>query len=1077
MLPICISYDIIKTAIIATAIATTNLSADNTRLSGGQYMEWDKINSEVFEQLCFDYAKTEYSQFRWESTPKSWDGNKDGEFQIEINRLNRILKGWYEAKYTYDANNAIPKAHMDSTLVSGILDGDVVYILFITDGRITNEFRRRAYALLRPHKIDVNFVDGEILERWLERHPKIHEKYFGKINGVLIKNKVIRIEDACFFDAVFSSPSFISPLKALTVSNDYFLYLGIKTSENITFDLNESSESLQILEKRRYTVSPGYNSLLIRCHTKKELTKRKIDIALVSAEDNREMCKRTLELSVKPTFNPRIVCFSQDKTLHDMYDYLSFSEQRNRALAISARGGMGKSHLIFNLMSSINLQDAMVMFGGFTEKDAENASLLCRLIMFLNFGTLYELSETAFLEFAARQVQVPISLLIALKNGTHNQISAIEAIKKFSKYVFRDNGISCYISGCSDMLFTHPSYIVIEDCHKLSSRYADLFSHIIQEYMTKKRYQTLIVSYRPHEFNHHALEKALMSSIYTRYDLNPVTRNDVSETMLLNFGEQIQRITKTFPLPQSLLHLVFIVKEIERIRSKNTADILIDQDIMNVYRKINDFDNGYIIEKIKSCTSLSILSLIYQVEIGIPSEVLSAYLKDRSTYIIDSLLKTSLVRIEAGLIKPYHDVYIAAYNIVRAQLEYVSETSNFLAFCVQAQFDTDIIESLLISALLDNKKSVSDDRKLLHNKCVAYYQQSNYDAAAILAKRLLDERNEGISDYEVDIHYIYAQSIKATQSHYTSTIEFKELEQRITDNATSSHQIGILYDCISEVVNNDLWTFQFIELEEYLNRLKRLCVSKKSSPNEINAFLNYHNRSMMFYAMTGDYAKCKEFYKSSIKQSLLLGKNNYFAYALMDYAKTVYVSKIYLAKKLLEKAYPVFLSSEEYHRRELECKAEIVFLNHILNNLPYDCLYVILKEMLRKKYVHAYFKTYIKILFIEFINQRDADLVSSRLNSLLLMVPESASEARGQLYVYQLQHMLSFFSATDLQSLRKLEDKYEKHIEVLGPDYADTLRHNQRIRRSNSTNIVWYHKDIAQNEQYINSYWLDPRIW
>lgn len=191
-------------------------------------MDWSGINDKIFEKLACDYANDVYKKYKWVPTGKSWDGNRDAEFREKIESLNYYYKGWCEAKYTQNPQQAIPKSHMDSTLVSGVLDGEVIFILFVTNGKITSDFIQRATAILEPHKIQVKFVDGSILSDWIKTQPSVIDKYFKgvKFDSTSINLK-IELKDVCFLDAILSAPSLISPQLKLKVNKEYFLYLNI----------------------------------------------------------------------------------------------------------------------------------------------------------------------------------------------------------------------------------------------------------------------------------------------------------------------------------------------------------------------------------------------------------------------------------------------------------------------------------------------------------------------------------------------------------------------------------------------------------------------------------------------------------------------------------------------------------------------------------------------------------------------------------------------------------------------------------------------------------------------------------
>ena len=1043
-------------------------------------MDWSKIDSVAFEKLCFEYARREFSEFEWESTGRSWDGNKDGEFREEIRKLNRVVKGWYEAKYTNNSTNSIPKSHMDSTLVSGILDGEVVFILFITNGRITADFRRRAFAILRPHRIDVGFVDGEILENWLVQNPYIYYDFFQERICNRENVELISIEDAYIYEALFSSPNFISPVKTLTVSNEYFIYLGVKSTLSTPFSISLSTDSLEVADQRIHATNAGYSSILLRCIAKAEVKNTSFRVSLLKEKSNLELCYTYIRgISIRQTTIPAIVYFSQDKVLHEMYEYIRFSTKHNKLLMLESPGGMGKSYLIKNLIPEIATDNSMHIICCFSEKTADNACLLCKLILFLSFGTLYELDESAFIEFASKYVTVPISLLISLRNGARNQIVALSAIKTYHDYVMQHREISVYISSPSEHLFTSPSFVILEDCHKLSERYAQLLSYIIAESSTTKCSQVLLMSCRINEGTAKYYKDIKSSSYCMTWQLSGLTMDDVCETMQLHFGERIKQIASALPLPVSILHLSAIVKELQDSKICSVARNLLPQRLASIYKRVNSLHNGYVIERMKNSAHKNIISLVYIVETGIPLDLLKEYQNDFELLAISELLENRLIRIENNLLKPYHDTYLLAFNMSSIRGSHSSAVADFLKFCSNSHQNTEVIEVVLTAEILSHRGASLRECEIIYDRCVSFYNEANYEAASVVSERILNSnRMQEYFGYErlCYIRYIYAQSVKATRSHRISNEAFKMLEKGLQYENCSPKQLGILYDCLSEIVNNDLWMLEFSELEAYLKRLQYLNPSKDSPTNLINAYLNFHNRSMMYYSFINMNNLVIKYYRSSINESIRFCRPDYLAYAKMDYAKTIYISNPQNALSLLNEAYSIFSSSDAYRRRRLDCESELAFLHSILFNSPKDSLYRLTKEMLSHHYTHSYFKTYLKILYLEYIEYRDIDMVSAKLDTLLTKFPEICDETRQLLYVCQLRYMLRFFSNSKTKESNEELDLYKSLLKRLGSDYSFAYNHNKALFQENITSIVWLHSADSQMNTS-NCFILDPRIW
>ena len=143
-------------------------------------INWFKINENEFEKLAYEYMTAKYPDLDWISTKLTRDGNKDGE-AIYAAPVNITIKYWYEAKYTKAINKSIPKSHLDSTLVSSLLDGKVVVIAFITNAYISDDYRRRADTFSRQRdNLQIIYVNGNEIEQWLSENPSIEFNYFGE---------------------------------------------------------------------------------------------------------------------------------------------------------------------------------------------------------------------------------------------------------------------------------------------------------------------------------------------------------------------------------------------------------------------------------------------------------------------------------------------------------------------------------------------------------------------------------------------------------------------------------------------------------------------------------------------------------------------------------------------------------------------------------------------------------------------------------------------------------------------------------------------------------------------------------
>lgn len=186
---------------------------------------WEKINNKIFENLAFDYMSSNYPNIKWERTQLTNDGNKDGESIISSLPFNTTIKYWYEAKYSIYIDRSIPKSHLDSTLVSSLLDGHVVVIAFITNAYISDDYKRRADIFARKRdNLKIYYINGEEIENWLSENPTIENKYFHTISAqkYCIEDK---IETVCFMDKYDYGDNKYLKLSTLELRREYILYI------------------------------------------------------------------------------------------------------------------------------------------------------------------------------------------------------------------------------------------------------------------------------------------------------------------------------------------------------------------------------------------------------------------------------------------------------------------------------------------------------------------------------------------------------------------------------------------------------------------------------------------------------------------------------------------------------------------------------------------------------------------------------------------------------------------------------------------------------------------------------------
>lgn len=1040
-------------------------------------MDWSRISDTIFEEIACAYANDIYSKYTWIPTGKSWDGNKDAFFREKIESLNYLYKGWCEAKYTKNPQTCIPKSHMDSTLVSGILDGEVIFILFVTNGKITSDFIQRATAILKPHRIEIKFVEGDVLTEWIKENQIISDKYFGNVyweeDSTLFE---IEVKDACFLDSVMSAPSLITPIFKLKVNKEYFLYVNLYSNQSKILYLELNTNALKKIpsENEEYNISPGYNSFLIRYIAKYEF-EGKLQLSL-NIEDELISKQDIMDILIEEDELIPIVYTQQQITLQDVYNCIKEPFSNNMLLHIYGSGGSGKSFLIQQLVESISIKYNQILIIKFSEKEAENACCLCKLILFVNFGYLYDLSEEAFLTLLQNYTNFSIDIFLELREGVKNQITALNIIKKIIK-LLKENPYSLF-PNTNNMVRRSPSYIILDDLHKVCLEHSFLCKEILDEFVKKAFSQIIIVCNRPDEFYDIELERTLKEKRVGKWELTGITVPDIYSSIKKCFNQNIASLIKLFPSPVSVLHLELLIK---KLKYKNIIHIANEKKgviFSNAYNETNISNHQFAVDKVRSCKYINILYIVYKIESGVPITLLKLFYKEQYLMASRYFIQDSLIKEENNTLKPFHDIYLYAFQQIHFADHYMEELNKFLQFCINEGINNPILLSNILSILIDKGNILRENYlDLARSICSDYYSKSQYIAAKSLALTLLPNlETTSYKDYtyeDLELLYIYAQSEKYSRTHVESTKYLQLIADIGGTISLNSSEKGIVQEAHSELITNYLYSIDYTnfkaELLYFDNHLKNK-TELDSSEHKINAYLNFLNRKMLFtfFTMSSDIEKA---YLEANNESIRLQREDYQAYSDMDYAKILICSDTERALELLNEALPVFAKYAKCKKRKVDCMAEIIYIEYLLYNKSYDKLYDLQKKAYDNRLMHVYARITLILLTLELLDSEDTYIIETKLTKLLIDYDDLNKINRLGLFTNQLFTAI-YYRRGEYQKQCIYAQKQLKIAEKLSEEYLEVPLHNQL--KFNSNEIIWKFKEKNIRDDCL---WLDPKIW
>lgn len=1042
-------------------------------------MDWTNINDEIFEKIAFLYAKDVYKDYNWIPTGRSWDGNNDANFEDIIAPLHYYYKGWCEAKFTNTPESSIPKSHMDSTLVSSILDGKVIFILFVTNGKITPNFMQRAMAILTPHKILVRFVEGDELSNWIMKKDEIFEKYFSNQKKYTTHSKIkIDIIDLCFLNAILSAPELTTPVSKLNVNTEYFIYLNIRTNLQTTIILNINTNSLKPIPQASfpmYELFPGYNSFLIKVVAKHPCNK---DVLLtLNSEESDILTQNIFNLVIEEVYVPKIIYSNQELVLQEIFNCINANHLRNAIVQVKGKEGTGKSYLLRQLTASISDNYNQVLVIQFSEKESENASLLCKLILFINFGFLYELSDEAFSKLTNSYVCLPKNILWELREGVKNQVVALNTIDKITKIICPNNCSLIPESIVSSI--PNITVIFIDDLQKISNRHSMITKHIITEFNEKSKSQIMVIFNRPSEFHDDKLEDLIKCIKLKEWELESITVSDIYSSLKKNFNEEVAKLADFFPTPVSVLHLELLIR---KLNEKHILNLTREKKIVcfaKAYNETNIVNNRFAIDKIKKCNYLYIIYIIYKIETGVPICLLQEYYREKILSIEKNIRNDLLIKEKNGTYVPYHDIYIYAFMQIYFDDSFMDELNNFLKFCLSKDINNPLLFSNILSILISkenpNRHKYLD---LAKNICNDYYNKSFYIASQNLALALLPNlettSNVEFCYNDLELLYIYAQSKKYSISHISST----KYLQRIADIGSTipldTNQKGIIHEIHSELITNYLYSLEVDKFKNemnYFNKNLKNNTSLSSSEHKVNAYLNYLNRNILYISLTTENKDIENIYQFAYDESVRLKRNDYQGYADMDYAKIIMINNPKRSLDLLKRALPIFQAYSKCKKREIDCKSMIIYIEYLLFKKSFDELYTLQKEAKDGGYIHVYAKITLIILTLELMNDENIDYIEKQLLKLYIDYTDLREKNRLAIFANQLLSAIYF-----LRNNTKEQIKYTniqlKLIENLSNSYSKIPIHNCNV--IGSSKLIWFNSHDTLNEQ---SFWIDPRIW
>lgn len=1031
-------------------------------------INWQEINNKVFENIAYEYMVNNYPNLEWEKTKLTNDGNKDGESIISNLPFGVTIKYWYEAKYSINTNKSIPKSHLDSTLVSSILDGKVAVIAFITNAYISDDYKRRA-DIFAKHRdnLQIYYINGEELETWLSANPKIEEKYFKTHNAEkhLISDK---IEDVCFFDKYNNDNDCIIKLSTIELNKEYFLYIRFNSS---------AKQQLELITDNAINILPNYSTPNKNPNILSAIKGNNaffVPINVVLAKDKYCLClkgengveKHTIEgIKTLDLYRPKLVISSQIKLLNDINLFIKSNDFHNLFFLITGEAGSGKTYTLNMLRNDSGnpFSSLLLDFTGNTENDI----IKCyKLFIYCLFGNMWELDIDSIEQMNFQPIVKDVLKEISTR------VSIPATYEKLIEYCSRqsDEFIEQYFL---------QQQIYIDNIHKISLEVAKLL-HAILVWCSRKRLNKRIFLFSRNVLPElECLREFLYANTCIKQEIEKPTNKDVEASIQLNFGQVPSLISAVYsykPIFSALSLYDFLCTLKQNYQNLIKLDVIdISIEITKILDNLNYVENCKTEGKLlREYSTNTIFNFVYKLEDGVNIDAFVDFFGKNIYKDIFELCQNRIIKEQAGKLYPFHDIILEQFRVLNKDT-YFEKLGEFILFCIEKNYFSHGEGYSYLVALgggyFCEYRSVAEKfREELH-------EEANYSAAQKIAQRIQKENYKTLFDYDYnDIRnlFVLGNCYKYTTSYELSNQTFKKIIE-IYQYSSLNLCEDILLETYSEIINNNLWMLNIKEADSDLNRMYQMCDFSDSimykSKTYKYACLNYYNRRMFCDFMLG--RESEESYIIALSKAQELHLREYEGFAHMDYAKSIYNIDIFKATKLLEKAREIF-ESENENRRLLDVLSELTFIN-VLQSRTYDIskLKNIYASMKERKYIQSYTRTHLKILVIMLLsgNYTLTELLDF-LNPVLVKNETIVSGKRHQALVY---HILASFYYKDgnLEVSKEYSLKCLDLFDEFGDSYKKIHFHNAHIKNKGDI-MLGYEKNL---EKFNNNFILDMRIW
>jgi len=1064
--------------------------------------------SKKFEKLALLYAKDVYEEYDWQPTMSSHDGNKDiylGE-GVESD-------AWWEAKYK--EKDALRRQDLDPTVLSGLIQGNVRLIIFISNAHLPEKLLSRSILGAKIRGIEVSCVLRKQLESWLFHHPEHYKNIFEEDLPVCdIDSSIVEIYEASFYEIISKDFNPFAVKKEMFVGEDYLLSVVIYSSHSGTAKLVTDSHTPFVPvnhsnseNPENITLKEGINEYTFIIRAYETFNSNRINIRFII--NSAPFSQFSNEVIIRENNTINITYAQQLEIMNNIKGIIDYQSPISMyyVITIFAESGMGKSYVLEKIYTEYALKRDMttVVFESH-EQNNTNDCFLCKILLFLNYGNIfwggYPKDIAAFKNTVlSRNVGKLFEndLLNELIDGCFYKNIAINVIEKIFNKMKQKKILAVRRS-----LSKFGRLLLLDDFQYLNEKQAKFISLLCELLIQAKNNCVIVISATKGKFRNKNTERIFYELTPNILLLSGLVMEDKASTLnnYFNLPLPIARSISQKILVDSPLLTSEILRTI-RSKKPKIGEVL---DILKAYAT-QEKSSVILQDRFMSFRhQFYLLDIIYRFKRGIDSSFLYKYDKFKKNKLADdiqALVARGLLKKDESRLYPYHDYYTVSYKQLRAKKFFNKAVGRYLKYLLNSRdISLHFDESQLLSQLIRCGKSYfySFEEKI-KEQIKLNINASNFGSALYYCEyyyEVLKQKDPATySRTELYFLYLHADCLVHCGKNGLAERMLEEVYNFSTPDSIESLEAG------TALLNQQFWNMNLDTIidnsyliQRNIEHILKTELTEEEHRRMRKAKSTCHNRRMVTQLLLDKYQEARKTYFNRLKMIATESNEDKYKYKsrsatlIMDYARGIAYKNPQEALRLMKVALRYFECRESEHlRRMLLCKIDLIIL-HSINGLTVDKiqLRLLVKDLLDNQFYSESFKALLKYHAADIIetSQYLEQFTKSETGNSFNLVLENATK---EIYTHLLEiglepisrenflysNLMAYIYAKNGNLSKAMEclDNISAYISPAGESYHLILTHNKN-NIFNVKTIAWCTENTTFEK---DTFLLDCRFW